>query len=438
VSTIDRIRVGVRTAAGRRDSRWYRVDQWPPDVLALLGAWLCTRVLYAAPIIANMAGQQYDIGSLYPTWAAELAHGQFPWNDVTWQYPPVAGLIFLAPKALPFLSYQTAFGLFMLVCDAAILVMLLAAARGEGRRKLGVWLWVLGLPLLWGLPYVRFDLAVTALAVGSVLLIRRSSAGSGILAGLGALVKAWPLMMLIGAPRGRATRRSWFVAALTCVVLVVVMGMFFTHELGFLSEQGARGIEIESLPGSALLVAHLFGYNSVVQYTYGSFQISGAYSGQIATATLALSAVGFLWLLWWRLRARVWTPATTADAAFTSMLIFVTTSRVISPQYFIWLLGLAATCLVFRGTSQRVPALAMLPLTVFTTLDYPISWGQILQGEPAAVMVVVVRNLGLLWVTVHSAICLWRSTRPDPDGTAGTLPAQREQREQAGSRRRAL
>ena len=419
MSTIDRIRVGARTAARRRSSRWYHVDQWPPEVLALLGAWVCTRLLYAAPIIANMAGQQYDIGTLYPTWAAELAQGHFPWHDDTWQYPPVAGLVFLAPRALPFLSYQTAFGLFMLLCDAAILAMLLVTARGEGRSRLGVWLWVLGLPILWGLPYVRFDLAVTALAVGSVLLMRRSPAGSGVLAGLGALVKAWPLMMLIGAPRGRSSRRSWFTAVLGCAVPAAVMGMFFTHEFGFLGEQGARGIEIESLPGSALLVAHLFGYDSVIQYTYGSFQISGAYSGQIATATLALSAAGFLWLLWWRLRARVWTPATTADAAFTSMLVFVTTSRVISPQYFIWLLGLAAACLVFRTTGQRVPALAMLPLTVFTTLDYPVSWGQILNGEPVAVMVVVVRNLGLLWVTVHSARALWRSTRPEQ-----VLPAQ--------------
>ncbi|QMU72940.1 glycosyltransferase 87 family protein [Streptacidiphilus sp. P02-A3a] len=422
---IDRIRVGARRAAGR----WYRLDQWPPEVLALLGAWVCTRLLYAAPIIADMAGQQYDIGSLYPTWAAELAHGQFPWNDVTWQYPPVAGLVFLAPRALPFLSYQTAFGLFMLLCDAAVLVMLLAAARGAGRARLGVWVWVLGLPLLGELPYVRFDPAVTVLAVGSVLLLRRSSTGGGILAGLGALVKAWPLLMLIGAPRGRATRRSWFVAGLSCVVLVAVIGVFFTHEFSFLGEQGARGIEIESLPGCALMVAHLFGYSSVIQYSYGSYQISGAYSGQLATLTLALSAVGFLWLLWWRLRARVWTSATTADAAFTSMLVFVTTSRVISPQYFIWLLGLAATCLLFRTTSQRVPALAMLPLTVFTTLDYPVSFGQVLQGEPAAIMVVVVRNLGLLWVTVHSAIRLRRSTRPAPDAATGTtsaIPAQRE------------
>ncbi len=51
----------------------------------------------------------------------------------------------------------------------------------------------------------------------------------------------------------------------------------------------------------------------------------------------------------WRLLARRFEEHTLADAAFVAVLMFTTTSRVISPQYLVWLVGLAAVCLYFPG-----------------------------------------------------------------------------------------
>ncbi|WP_160312266.1 glycosyltransferase 87 family protein [Streptacidiphilus albus] len=377
---------------------------------AALVLWLGTRAVLFAAAVAEGRGSTDEVHTLYPHWAAELAHGHFPFHEATWQYPPVAGLVFLAPRALPFLPYAAAFAVLMLLCDAAVAAMLLGASRGPERRLDGLWLWVLGLPLLLQLPYIRFDVAVTALAVGSVLLLGRSAVGGGVLAALGALVKAWPVLVLIGTPRGRVTHRSWSSALVTGVLLAGLAAALFTHAFGFLGEQGSRGIEIESLPGSLLLAAKLVGYHGTVRYSYGSFQVFGPGVSALSTATLALTVLGLGWLLLWRLRARVWTAATAADAAFTAMLVFVTTSRVISPQYFVWLLGLGALCLAFRATGQRRPALALLALTALTTLGYPLLWSGLKEDHLIPVAVLLLRNLGLLAATVHSAVRLQRST----------------------------
>ena len=392
---------------------WYRTVPGSGVLCAPLFWWVCTRLVLVSVALAGVGGANDEVHALYPKWASELVHGHFPVHDSQWQYPPVAGLVFLAPRALPFLSYATAFGVLMLLCDAAVAAMLQAASRGPGRGNHGLWLWTLGLPLLLQLPYIRFDVAVTALAVGAVLLLDRSPVGGGTLAALGALIKAWPVLALVGAPRGRVTRRSWTSAVVSAAAVAGAMALAFSHAFGFLGEQSARGLEVESLPGSLLLAARRFGYQGTVHYRYGSFQVGGPHVHGLATAMLGLTVLGFGWLLWWRLRARVWTAATAADAALTAMLVFVTTSRVISPQYLVWLLGLGAVCLAFRDSSQRRVALALLPVTALTTLVYPVLWQPLLDDRAGAVLVLLLRNAALLALTLHSAHRLHRATSAD-------------------------
>lgn len=394
----------------RPSAPWYRMDRWPSRLLAPAGFWFCTRLIFVAMTVANRFGRDFETYRLYPVWAAELAKGHFPVHDVMWQYPPVAGLIFLAPKALPFLSYADAFTLLIVVCDALVTGLLLASSRRQARSTHGAWLWVLGLPLMLQVPYVRFDVVVTALAVASVLAVNRAPVTSGVLAGLGVLVKAWPVIALVGAPRGRTGRRSWLSAVVTVGAALAATASVFSGALGFLGAQGARGIEVESVPGSLLLLAEHFGYGGHARYRYGSMQFSGAYTHTLAELAIGCTVIGFGWLLWWRMRTRVWRPATAADAMMTAILIFVTTSRVISPQYLIWLLGAGAACLVFQGTSQRPVAYAMLPLTALTTVVYPMAWTALLKLEIAPLSVLLLRNAALVALTLWSAVRLWRSS----------------------------
>ncbi|QSY47912.1 glycosyltransferase 87 family protein [Streptomyces griseocarneus] len=79
------------------------------------------------------------------------------------------------------------------------------------------------MPLLGPIVYARYDVMVTAVAVAALLAAARRTRLSGALTGFGALLKVWPLLLLIGTPRGPRTRSTWGAALATAGILA----MFF-------------------------------------------------------------------------------------------------------------------------------------------------------------------------------------------------------------------
>lgn len=411
-----------------RPVRWTRPADWPREVLALAAYWVAGRVLMVGLIRSGRTEPAIEVHRTYHGWYQVLRTGTFPVGDVTWQYPPGAALPMLAPGLLPFLTYLQSFVLLALLADAAVQAALLAAGRGPGRSTWGAWGWALALPLLLGLPYGRYDLSATALAVGALLLFPARPRLGGALAGIGAMVKVWPALTLLGTPRGRTTRQTWTAAALCALALLLVLAACFDHTLGFLHAQGGRGVEIESLGGSALQVARQLGWPGRVEQHYGSFEFLGPHVHLVARLSLLLTAAAFGWLLLWRVRARRWTAATPYDAALTAVLLFTVTSRVISPQYLVWLIGLAAVCLTVEDTTQRPVALLLLPVVGVTTVDYPLFFDSMQAGGWWPTAVILLRNGLLLAASLWSAARLWRATAsprpaPRPTATADALAA---------------
>ncbi|MEU1227100.1 glycosyltransferase family 87 protein [Streptomyces sp. NPDC005828] len=384
-------------------------------LLALAAAWLLSR----AGMLLLLSRDSLGIGGvarevdLYQHWYGQFASGTFPPGDVTWQYPPGAGLVIMSPGILPWLTYFQAFVTLTLLADA---VVTLALARADSARLThGAWIWVCGLPLLLHLPLARYDVQTTALAVLALLALnaRRTAAHQlgGALAGIGAMVKVWPALALIGTPRGRTTREAWTAAAVTALALLATLALFFSESLGFLRQQGSRGIQIESLWGTALATARAAGaWPGRVEFRYGAFEYVGPYVSSLGHLALLLTVIAFAWLLLWRLQARRWTPATPFDAALAAVLLFTVTSRVISPQYMIWLLGLAAVCLTSRHTVMRPVALLLLPAAALSSLAYPVLYDEVVYGTTAGVAVMVLRNGLLLAAALLAARRLWTST----------------------------
>ncbi|MET7759791.1 glycosyltransferase 87 family protein [Streptomyces sp. NPDC005389] len=387
--------------------------------LAVAAVWLTTRVGMVLLLLRDnlgIGGVRREV-DLYRHWYEQFAQGTFPPGDVTWQYPPGAGLVIMSPGVLPWLTYLQAFVALTLLADAVVTG---ALARADSARLThGAWIWVCGLPLLLHLPLARYDVQTTALAVLALLaLTARSTAAhqlGGALAGIGAMVKVWPALALIGTPRGRTTREAWTAAIVAALALLATLALFFSDSLGFLRQQGSRGIQIESLGGTALALAEAGGiWPGRVEFRYGAFEYVGPYVSSLGHLALLLTVIAFGWLLLWRVRAHRWTAATPLDAALTAVLLFTVTSRVISPQYMIWLLGLAAVCLTSRSTVMRPVALLLLPAAALSSLAYPLLYDHVVAGTPEGLTVMVLRNALLLAATLLAARRLWTSTVTGP------------------------
>jgi len=417
-----------------------------------------------------------DVKEIYSRWYDVLSSGSFPDHDVMWQYPPAAALVILAPALLPFLSYPVAFYWISFVVDCMTFGVLLVAARRRmaedaaaveagaiapptGRwawtrsQPWAAWVWVLGVALGGPIAYGRYDLIVTGVTVSGLVLLVRADAqsgnerlsargrrwyGGGLLA-FGAMLKIWPALLLLCVGPGRRWKEAWAAAVVTGSLIMLGFWVTMPHALSFLDSQGGRGIEVESIAALPFHVASHHGWNGYVALNYGSMEYIGPHIDLAAKLCLIASALAFGWLVYWRLTARTWHDTTTADAALVAVLLFVVTSRVISPQYMVWMVGLSAVCALNfgpRGTSvMRLPVVLVLIATALSCWEYPYQFDELLNAERGAVLLVTVRNVLLVGAAAIGASRLWRSTRAAP-GHETTAGGMRILVAQAGSRSR--
>lgn len=396
--------------------------------LAPVAAWAATRAVLLLCVfkvwVVPGPDVTVDVSVIYRNWYGVLATGAFPADDVTWQYPPAAAVAILSPALLPFLEYAHAFFVVVLLTDAAVLALLLRAARGPGRSVRGVWVWVAGVALLGPTAYARYDLMVAAVAVAALLAGVGRPRLMGALAAFGALLKVWPALLLLGVARG-AVRRVWAAAAVTGAVVLGAFAIVMPNALTFLTAQRDRGTEVESLGALVFHVARYFGWRGEVQLRYGSLEFLGPGVAGVSLAAQLLSVLALGWLVFWRLRARVFTAATTADAGFAAVLLFTTTSRVISPQYLLWLVGLAAVCLLFAGSWMTRPALLVLAASAVTVLEFPLFFGDVVGSTPLGVGLMLVRNGLLVAASLLACLALWRRTVAAGPAGERRLPGQR-------------
>jgi hypothetical protein len=104
-------------------------------------------------------------------------------------------------------------------------------------------------------------------------------------------------------------------------------------------------------------------------------------------------------------------------------LLFLVASPVLSPQYLLWVTGLAAACLASGRTTQRPAALAVLAAAGLTQVIFPVGWPGLLSGSGAVTAVLAARNGLVVAAAALSCQRILRATSPggeDPSpGTAG-------------------
>ncbi|MBS2965303.1 DUF2029 domain-containing protein [Actinocrinis puniceicyclus] len=401
--------------------------------LYVLLGWFASRI----PLYLMTTGHLWawygrrDVGDItvYLRWVdGALKHGALP-IDPSWQYPPLVGPLLLMPKLLPGADYQGQFVRMAFIADAIVIAVLLWTSRRRG-NWLGPWFWILSVPFLGPLIYGRFDVfsalfVVAALAVlGKGVPVPGAAPGerqlngrrwlAGALIGLGAAVKIWPGLTVFGLPRSKRGWQTIATAVFSAVAATVICALAFRNGSWFLHNQGNRGIEVESIWALPFLLArraHI--WHGRIHGHYGSLEVLGHGAGYAGKAALLSTVLVFALLAWWWWRKQ-WRPAVVADATLVATLLMIVTSRVISPQYLIWLLATAAFCLLSKDTSQRRSALLILLSLPLTQWIFPYNFSSLLHFHLGPILVLLLRDALLAGAALFGFVDLWRDTVTGP------------------------
>ena len=418
-------------------------------------AWVWTRavlLMFTYNVIPYISHGDI-VGDLktYNRWSQVFAHGHFPQGDPQWQYPPGAAVVITLPRlvrSVTGLSYYTAFYAMALAADLiTFLLVLYRCWHTAERRKsaqpdyvarpdyTGAWAYVAAIFMLGPIVFGRYDVIVTMTAAVALVVVLPSMAGTwrarGAAIGVGVLLKIWPAAIAAGLPKRANGRRALLWAVLGAVVPTLALMAFLPGSLGFLTGQQDRGLEIESVLATPFLIAKRFGYSGTIRHQYGAFEITGPGVAWVAVLCELLTLAGFCWLLCWRRRADLllgrWTTGRYYDAALVAVLIAIVTSRVLSPQYLVWVIALIALCLTLAplgsgGTVLVGPCWLLLATISATQLEFPLLFPRLIHGGRFAAVFVTGRNLMLVAATLWAAHSLWRSAAAEGEPTPSPSP----------------
>jgi len=379
--------------------------------LIWVGAWILTRALMVVQVgFWSDLGVNYQDVEFYKNWADTLAvHHQMP-DEESWQYPPGAAFLLLVPRlgSIFGAAYQPSFIAMMLAVDLAGLIVMAVLARRSGRST-GVWIWLLAIPLLQAIPLTRFDLAPTVLTMAALVVIHERTTWFGVLVGAGTSLKIFPVVALFGEwERGRLIRATLTAAAVVAFTFAVA-AVFFGDQSGFFANQDVRGLQKESVGGIPwYLQWSATGREPEIVLRNGTAEFGGHVAEAVA---VALKWLGLLVLLaaalWWVARERAIRRGRTdlADASvgrdlvFTIILLQVVVSRVLSPQFMLWVIGMTAVVLGSERTNIERPAWIAVGAILLTP------------GIYIAPANMAIRNLVLIAAAIDATVAMVRLLR---------------------------
>jgi hypothetical protein len=294
--------------------------------------------------------------------------GQIPYVDFHPEYPPAALVLFLVPFLIAGRSgYAVAFSVEMLALDLCSYLLVLAWSRrarpGDlSHQATSAVAYVILSAVLFPTLLTRFDLAPALLAATALYLSYddRRSWLPGLSLGLGGMVKLWPLLLAPATARIVHRREGarglagigLGLAAGLATPLLVLWPRAGSSSLSFLSYHGARGLEIGSTWSVGTLFLRSLGLvDARVVNEYGAWHVRGDLPDLLATispAVLLGLALLPLVLGWRHARGEADGGRLGASLVLTTILGTILGSKLLSPQYLLWLVPLVPMLLQRR------------------------------------------------------------------------------------------
>lgn len=356
---------------------------------------------------------------LYNFWAKGLVQGIFPIDDSMWQYPPLAGIVFAIPQWIVGNSL-TGFIAFMVIFDLLILITLLITGLNRFNTNStttsfyglsGAWFWVLWPIVMGPLTLTRFDVVPTFFALLALIALSNKKVRpylSGFLLSIGALVKLWPMLLLVIYPKAVLTKVSTSFIS-TAVLFLLFMSTWSVGFTNFLNNQSSRGLQVESIAASPFVLAKFFGKNVEYPFQYGSLEVNAQFASQIAVMLNLLTIIVFAVILVLNYQNRL-SYLDLVDKSLVIVMISISLSRVFSPQFWVWIGGLAALALINKETKLKKVIILLTISAFLTQLIYPGQYIQLLSGDFFATLLQLTRVTLFVWALIMGTKLLLKPT----------------------------
>ena len=350
-----------------------------------------------------------------------MLRGEAPYRDFFIEYPPGSLPAFVPPALLSAGrdAYIDLFSFEMAVLLAVTLLLTALAAR----RLHGPHAWLLptgtfaaAALLLYPVAVTRYD-AVVALTLGLAALFATLGGRFLVLAyaslGLGAAAKIVPALAALPlalARRGAATGYAVFLAVVAFFFVPFLGGRGLLESFTYHAE---RGLQVESLAASVLIPLRSV---DEVAFEYGAFEVRGNGVGLATSLSplltlVLLAATGLVMYREYRRFGRLGVEDFPRHAA-ALILAFMLGSKVLSPQYMIWLLPLVP--LSVGGGAGAATCAVFLLVCLLTTQVFPAHYADLLAFRYPGPELLFARNLllALLWVMMLALPAKARGKRP--------------------------
>ena len=352
--------------------------------------------------------------------------GNPPFHILPAEYPPLSLLLFSLTIVPPILSPIMAINAFTAWMAVLALISYALFRHFEGTVR-ALLLAAAVLVATGSVLLISYDVAPALATLGALWAVeRRRFTLAYILIAIGVLLKLYPLLLLpvvaleqlatVGAAPLGATaiqlqqrlRALFSPSALLamlrgvalCLVLVAVVfaASLLLNAGGTLSEfrfAAQRPLQFESVPATLLWISHFFGIPVRLEYGYGAFNWASPDDGPFKLLSTVLLIGGCLFVYWRQLSGKL----SFKQAFLACLCVVVASNKVLSPQYFIWLLPIVVAVDSFDGIWLLICGLTLVEYPLILPLRHHLSLNAYYTVVDS---ILIVRNGLLVLATVRA------------------------------------
>lgn len=336
--------------------------------MVCLAIWVCVHLIiillfFRYDLFSSLPLVREDV-VFYEGFARNIFAGLMPYRDFAVEYPPLSLLVFIIPKIVAHTEagYRAAFFLLMMSFEGATFLLLrkiikFLAPSGHAHGFLAITVVYLGYLFSLGhLIYFRYDIVV-ALTVLLALYFSISNRTilSWVFLAFAVALKGFAIFLIpifLIYELGRTNIKRKLLAPLASFVVAsftLWLPLFVISPKGLLESfiyHGSRGIEIGSTYSSLILLMRYFGLQARTVYGHQSIEVISPYSPVFSALSpvLMILIMSYIYIKSYHVfvsksYGQDYNQKLVQYTTLT-ILVFILTFKVFSPQYLIWFIPL--------------------------------------------------------------------------------------------------